>query len=102
YSGDGTYYDTGLGACGETNTNDDYIVALSHVLFDQYTPGTNPNDNTLCGREIIASYEGKSVKVTAVDRCEGCLEYDLDFSPAAFKQLADPDLGRIKITWEWV
>ena len=31
-----TYYTTGLGACGITNTDSDYIVAVSHDLFDNY------------------------------------------------------------------
>lgn len=101
FSGDGTYYDTGLGACGWTNVDTDYIAAIGHGLFDQYTPNGNPNHNTLCGKKIIAHYGGKSVEVTAVDRCEGCKPYDLDFSPAAFEQIADQLLGRIKITWQW-
>lgn len=101
HSGDGTYYDTGLGACGIVNVDTDYIVALSHSLFDQYTPNGNPNRNTLCGKKINAHYQGKTVQVTVTDRCEGCAYNDLDFSPAAFKQIADQSLGRIKITWEW-
>lgn len=102
YAGDGTWYETGLGACGQVNTDTDYIAALGWGLFDQYTPGTNPNVNTLCGRKIRVSYQGKSVVVTAVDRCEGCKPYDLDLSPAAFSQLAHQDVGRIKITWEMI
>ncbi|KAM9908754.1 hypothetical protein OXX79_000170 [Metschnikowia pulcherrima] len=102
FAGDGTWYYTGLGACGWVNTDQDYIVAIGHGLFDQYTPGTNPNENTLCGKKIRAHYQGKSVEVTAVDRCEGCKPYDIDFSPAAFSQLADQSVGRIKITWEWI
>lgn len=101
FSGEGTYYSTGLGACGETSVDTDYIVAISHELFDQYTPNGNPNKNTLCGKKIQASYEGKSVEVTVVDRCEGCAYYDLDFSPSAFADIADMDLGRIDITWDW-
>ncbi|WPK26611.1 hypothetical protein PUMCH_003969 [Australozyma saopauloensis] len=101
FNGQGTYYDTGLGACGIVNVDTDYIVALSHELFDQYTPGGNPNRNTLCGRKINAQYQGKSVQVTVTDRCEACKYYDLDFSPSAFLQLADQSLGRIDITWDW-
>jgi hypothetical protein len=37
---------------------------------------------------------GNSVTVTVVDRCEGCAEYDLDFSPAAFDVLASESVGR--------
>jgi len=101
FSGEGTFYDTGLGSCGVTNTDTDYIVAISHELYDKYTPNGNPNDNSLCGKKIKASYEGKSVEVTVVDRCEGCAYYDLDFSPSAFSDLASQNLGRIDITWEW-
>lgn len=102
FSGDGTYYDPGMGACGETNSDSDYIVAISKDLFDQYTPDGNSNHNTLCGKKIKAYYEGNSVEVTVVDRCEGCSYGSLDFSPTAFSQLADEGLGRIKITWNWV
>ncbi|KAF8824139.1 hypothetical protein HHX47_DHR9000054 [Lentinula edodes] len=35
-SGDGTYYDAGLGACGITNTDTDYIAAIGEDFFDQY------------------------------------------------------------------
>lgn len=100
FSGDGTYYSTGLGACGITNVDTDYIVAISHELFDQTSTG-NPNTNPVCGRKITAFFEGKSVEVTVTDRCEGCALHDLDFSPSAFSQIADQALGRIKITWNW-
>lgn len=41
--------------------------------------------------------------MTAVDRCVGCDSWDLDFSPAAFEQLASFDLGRIYgVQWQWV
>lgn len=101
FSGEGTYYDTGLGSCGITSTDNDYIVAISHELYDKYTPNGNPNHNTLCGKKIKASYEGNTVEVTVVDRCEGCSYYDLDFSPSAFSDLASKGLGRIDINWDW-
>ncbi|RKP31393.1 hypothetical protein METBISCDRAFT_1989, partial [Metschnikowia bicuspidata] len=100
-SGEGTYYATRLGACGYVNVDTDSIVALSHKLFDKYTPNGNPNRNTLCGKKINAYHEGKTVEVTVVDRCEACDERDLDFSPTAFTELADQVRGRIQITWEW-
>ena len=43
---------------------------------------------------------GKSVTIAITDRCVGCAEWDLDFSPAAFSQLADESVGRIHgMTW---
>lgn len=32
----GTFYDVGLGACGVTNVDTDYIVAVSTTLYDTY------------------------------------------------------------------
>ncbi|KAI0060600.1 hypothetical protein BV25DRAFT_1827786 [Artomyces pyxidatus] len=40
----GTWYDTGLGACGKTNANTDLVVAVSHTLYDNY-PGATANPN---------------------------------------------------------
>lgn len=102
HSGKGTYYTPGLGSCGETNTDSDKIVAVSHELYDSMKTSGNSNDNPVCGKKIKASYKGKSVEVTVVDRCEGCSPDDLDFSPSAFSEIADQSLGRIDITWEWV
>lgn len=101
-SGEGTYYDPDMGSCGEKSSADDLIVALSHSLYDEYTPNGNPNKNSLCGKKIRASYEGKSVDVKVVDRCVGCAKNDLDLSPAAFSKIADKDLGRIHLTWKWL
>lgn len=55
-TGQGTYYETGLGACGITNTDSDFIVAVSYLLFDAY-PGSNDNsnDDPVCGKKITAS-----------------------------------------------
>ncbi|KAM5533116.1 hypothetical protein V8D89_013259 [Ganoderma adspersum] len=105
HSGDGTYYATGLGSCGITNSDTDKIVAVSHLLYDQYPgyAGGNPNNNPLCKRMIRATYQGKSVEVMAVDRCTGCAMFDLDFSPSAFDALADESIGRLHgVEWEWI
>lgn len=104
-SGDGTFFDTGLGACGQTTSNTDLIAAVSMELYDSFPgySGGNPNNNPICGKKVKANYNGKSVIVTVVDRCVGCACGALDFSPAAFEQLADFDEGRIHgVTWSFV
>ncbi|KAI1754321.1 RlpA-like double-psi beta-barrel-protein domain-containing protein-containing protein [Xylaria castorea] len=101
-SGDLTYYAPGLGACGVYNSEDDAVVALSWQLFDGYTPNGNPNLNTLCGRQIQISLGGNSAVVTVRDRCQGCQKDDLDVPVKVFSQLADPDAGRVRMTWDWV
>jgi expansin (peptidoglycan-binding protein) len=97
-----TYYDPGLGACGDTHSGSDYVVALNYVDFDPHTPNDNPNNNDLCGRRIRASYNGKTVEATIVDRCPGCPQGGLDFSPVAFQALANLDVGIIQGTWDYI
>ncbi|MCJ1420079.1 hypothetical protein MMC32_006436 [Xylographa parallela] len=108
FTGDLTYYGPGLGACGVTSSNTDNIVSLSHFLFDSQSVGTNPNANPLCGLTIRAerfdeqANAMRSVDLTVVDRCTGCAPTDLDVSPGAFDQLADPVKGRVDVTWAWL
>ncbi|CAK5264142.1 unnamed protein product [Mycena citricolor] len=105
FSGSGTFFNPGLGACGIFNTNADFIVAVSAFVFDTFPGATsNPNANPICGRRIVANFQGRSVVATVTDRCAGCAGTgDLDFSPAAFSQLADPSVGRIfGVTWNFI
>ncbi|KAF2188661.1 hypothetical protein K469DRAFT_703264 [Zopfia rhizophila CBS 207.26] len=106
YTGDLTYYDPGLGACGIPSSSSDAIVSISHFTFDAVQKGTDPNQNPLCGRKIRAQRvnDGKTVSVDlkVVDRCTGCQPTDIDVSPTMFAKLADPDLGRVPVTWAWV
>jgi len=103
-SGDGTYYDTGLGACGWTNTDSDMIAAIAFGTFDTYPGynGANPNNNPICGKTVTATYGANTATVTIVDRCAGCMkDSSLDFSPAAFQLLSPLGAGRIQIEWSW-
>jgi len=103
--GDGTYYATGLGACGIVNKDTDFIAAVSEDFFDTFPGynGANPNNNGLCGRKVSVNYQGKTITVSLTDRCTGCAYSSLDFSPSAFKALADPAIGRIHgLTWHFI
>ncbi|KAF2013047.1 hypothetical protein BU24DRAFT_425610 [Aaosphaeria arxii CBS 175.79] len=108
YTGDLTFYDPGLGACGIDSTSSDHIVAISHFTFDAAQKGSDPNQNPLCRRKIRARRvnedTGKTVSIdlTVVDRCTGCQPTDIDVSPAVFNQLSNPDLGRVPVTWAWL
>lgn len=88
-------YEAGLGACGWYNSDSDYIVAISELIFLTWPGATdNPNDNPVCGKKIRATYAGKSVDVTVVDYCVGCSNpWHLDMSPGAFQQLNTLDNG---------
>lgn len=80
--GTGTYYDVaaGVGSCGETNSNDDMVVAVNH---DQMKNGANPNKNPYCDKKInIIGKTGISVQARIVDTCPGCDSGSLDMSSA--------------------
>ncbi|KAI7372231.1 hypothetical protein KC354_g21 [Hortaea werneckii] len=111
FTGDLTYYQPGLGACGITST-DDFIVALSHILFDEAGSSTdaggNSNENPLCGRILRATRYNeeagaqRSVDLRVVDRCTGCEVDDLDTSLKAFERLAPSASGRVDVSWAWL
>lgn len=103
HSGQGTWFDTGLGSCGDTDTDSDFIVAVSHDLYDSFPgyDGVNPNNNPVCGKKVHITYQGNSVDCTVVDRCTGCAMWDLDMTPTAFQQLAPLGAGRIQIEWDF-
>ncbi|OAP62366.1 hypothetical protein AYL99_04569 [Fonsecaea erecta] len=102
YTGDLTYYEPGLGACGVSSSDNDKIVAISHIVFDAVSVGSNPNANPLCGKKIRARRDNKSVDLTVVDRCTGCQPMDIDVTINTFAELADVDLGRVLVQWNWL
>ncbi|KAK7460920.1 hypothetical protein VKT23_008848 [Stygiomarasmius scandens] len=92
-SGSATFFNPGLGACGFTNTDSDFIVAVSSQIFN----------SGLCNRQMNVNFQGRNVQVTVVDSCPGCGAGDIDLSPAAFSQLASLDAGRIQpVQWNIV
>ncbi|KAM5350373.1 hypothetical protein ACJ41O_006878 [Fusarium nematophilum] len=91
--GEITYYNPGLGACGQTHTDGDMVVAVSAALFDADRP---------CGRQIRVRGDAGEALVTVVDRCGGCAYNDLDLSPVAFQQsIGDLGIGRRVASWDW-
>lgn len=126
FQGDLTYYTPGLGACGIASSDSDDICAVSHIVFDAVSKGSDPNSNSLCGLKVRATRfdervnAQRSVDLKVVDRCmfsrrtcleaerlmvhlgTGCAPTDIDVSPGVFKKLADPALGRVSVTWAWL
>lgn len=108
HTGDWTYYEPGLGACGITSSADEDIVSISHFLWDAASTSSNPNDNPYCGKKLRARRfnealgEERSVDLTVVDRCTGCQPTDIDTSLSAFEKLAPMELGRVTVSWAWL
>ncbi|KAK6354899.1 hypothetical protein TWF696_004030 [Orbilia brochopaga] len=105
YYGEGTYYDCGLGSCGNTNTNDDYVVAMSKLRMAPMDNG-NPNTNPLCGQKVRV-YSDKApdgVDFTVQDKCPGCPNpNDLDICSGPFlDKMGTEAEGRIKIWWHFI
>ncbi|KAG6358953.1 hypothetical protein INS49_012473 [Diaporthe citri] len=91
YSGDMTYFYPGLGACGQTNNNNDAVAAVSPAVYAS---------GGACGKTATIHYNGKSTTVKVVDLCPGCSTGSIDVSPTAFQKLASLDAGRVQVTWE--
>ncbi|KAF8310653.1 barwin-like endoglucanase, partial [Clavulina sp. PMI_390] len=79
----------GLGACGWTNSNSDYIVAMS---ASRYT-------SSVCGKMVSITANGKTHTAEVVDECPGCSANSLDMSPTLFSYFADESVGVISIEW---
>ncbi|PGH12696.1 hypothetical protein AJ80_06642 [Polytolypa hystricis UAMH7299] len=102
YTGDLTYYDPGLGACGIISSGSEPICAVSRLLYDAASTSSDPNQNPLCGKMIRLKRGDRSVDVKVVDRCEECKATDIDVSMSVFEELAEIDLGRVDVQWAWL
>lgn len=91
YSGDMTYFNPGLGACGQTNNDNDAVAAVSSAVY---------SSGGACNKQATLHYNGKSTTVKVVDLCPSCATGSIDVSPSAFQKLAPLSAGRVQITWE--
>ncbi|KAI0156785.1 RlpA-like double-psi beta-barrel-protein domain-containing protein-containing protein [Xylariaceae sp. FL1272] len=90
YTGDITYYEPGLGACGETNTDSEDVVALSTADYDGN-----------CGKTITITKDGNTAQAKVVDKCPSCASGSIDVSSTVFTQLADLSVGRTTVSWSF-
>ncbi|KAF9069047.1 RlpA-like double-psi beta-barrel-protein domain-containing protein-containing protein [Rhodocollybia butyracea] len=85
-TGDLTWFDAGLGACGETNTASDYIVALNS---DQWDGGSH------CFAMITITHQGRSEQAQITDQCPTCSYGQLDLSEGLFAALSGGDPSEV-------
>ncbi|KAJ8132701.1 hypothetical protein O1611_g920 [Lasiodiplodia mahajangana] len=90
FTGDITYYQPGLGACGETNSDSEAVVALSPSQY-----------NGNCGKSITITKDGKTAKAKVVDKCPSCASGAIDVSSTVFQSLADLSVGRTTVSWSF-
>ncbi|KAI0791835.1 RlpA-like double-psi beta-barrel-protein domain-containing protein-containing protein [Abortiporus biennis] len=94
HTGRGTFYYTGLGACGWTNHDSEAVIAISSSIFGK---GGN------CGQyvQITNTKNKKTTFAKTVDSCPGCGSGDLDMSPSTFQKLGTLDQGVLSISWHF-
>ena len=102
HHGDGTCYDTGLGACGQYSRNRQLVAAVSVGVYGSHP---NPNNAPICGRQAcVQRLDGsRRVTVTIVDKCMGCKHGGIDLSLGAASRLKVAgdcvSFGRIPVKW---
>jgi len=85
-----TLYDAGKGACGQTNTNSDFIVALNAVQF---------GSGGYCFQMITITVNGKTATAQITDECMGCPYGGLDLSRGLFSYFASELAGVLTGSW---
>ncbi|KAI2619750.1 RlpA-like double-psi beta-barrel-protein domain-containing protein-containing protein [Hypomontagnella submonticulosa] len=93
FNGDITYYEPGLGSCGETNSDSERVVALSPAQFAA--------DPAACGKTIQISLDGHTTTAKVVDKCPSCSAESIDVSSTVFQDLAPLTVGRTQIEWDY-
>ncbi|KNZ74866.1 hypothetical protein J132_05864 [Termitomyces sp. J132] len=91
------WFNVGLGSCGQTNVDSDYIVALNPKT---YAGGAH------CGKKIRITDKatGVSAIATVRDTCPGCGTGDLGtyMSPSLFSHFESLDKGTFKVEWSFL
>ncbi|KAF8447921.1 RlpA-like double-psi beta-barrel-protein domain-containing protein-containing protein [Boletus edulis BED1] len=87
-----TYYDVGLGACGNTNQPSDFVVALDIAQF---------NGGQFCFQMITITIGPLTTQAQIVDECPGCPPNGLDFSSGLFQFFGPLGNGVLTGTWNF-
>ncbi|KAJ1302884.1 hypothetical protein OPQ81_003183 [Rhizoctonia solani] len=93
YTGQATYFEPGLGACGGVNGRTEHIVALNQAQWD---------GGAHCWHHVMIQAYGKQIEAAVVDLCPGCSWGDLDMAPGLFESFTSLDVGRFGITWWYI
>ncbi|ORX35291.1 hypothetical protein BD324DRAFT_661339 [Kockovaella imperatae] len=94
FTGRGTWFDVGLGACGQWSTSNQLIVALNSPQYGGGYPGPQ------CFKYITVQANGVTVGgVQIMDECPTCDWGGLDMSQGLFQRFADLGVGVLSITW---
>ncbi|ODV61322.1 RlpA-like double-psi beta-barrel domain-containing protein ASCRUDRAFT_34082, partial [Ascoidea rubescens DSM 1968] len=98
--GRATHYTPSADHCGTSSSSSDFVVAIGYNLY-MSNDVTSRGVSEYCGKTLTATYNGKSVTAKIVDSCASCSDEQIDFSPVAFQQLADLDVGVLQVEWSF-
>ncbi|KAL4244646.1 RlpA-like domain superfamily protein [Abortiporus biennis] len=88
-----TFFNPGVGVCGDVNTANDFIVAINSVFFDAF------RRTQICNQTMLVQAFGKTLAVKVVDECPTCGFNNIDLSPAAFEFFAPLSTGAFQVQW---
>ncbi|KLO11474.1 hypothetical protein SCHPADRAFT_905976 [Schizopora paradoxa] len=84
----------GLGACGEIDTDNDAVIAISTDLFDG-------GAHCLQWVKITDEANGVTAFGKAVDICPSCDLHSIELSPILFAMFEDLSEGVIQVEWNF-
>ncbi|KAG8897044.1 hypothetical protein FRC00_004889 [Tulasnella sp. 408] len=90
FSGRGTWFNVGLGACGKRNKDSQPIIAMNKPQW---------SNGKLCGKWLTIKANGKTARGYIEDLCPSCKKGALDLSPSLFKKFAPLSKGVITVNW---
>ncbi|THV03881.1 riboflavin aldehyde-forming enzyme [Dendrothele bispora CBS 962.96] len=95
--GRGTWFEVGLGNCGQWSVDSDHIVAIAKSRYDANNGGN-------CGQWVqITDQKNGHVKYgLTLDSCQSCGSGDLDMSPSLFKLFEPLSVGVLNIKWNFM
>ncbi|RYP90760.1 hypothetical protein DL770_003093 [Monosporascus sp. CRB-9-2] len=84
------------------------LLALACTVSSAVAFSTDPlrelpesNNCPSCGKTMRIHCNGNTTTAKVVDKCKGCAGDSIDVTKAVFGDLADLNLGRVQVTWEW-
>jgi hypothetical protein len=88
-----TWYDVGLGACGQTDGPGDDIIALTVQMYGNGYPGPQ------CFKGVTIECNGKTHNAVIKDECMGCPYCGIDMSTGLFQKFAGLGAGVLSCNW---
>ncbi|KAK7469366.1 hypothetical protein VKT23_003841 [Stygiomarasmius scandens] len=95
--GRGTWFEVGLGNCGQWSVDSDKIVAIAKSRYD-----ANNGGNCNQWVHITDQKNGRVEYALVLDSCQSCTDGDLDMSPSLFKEFEPLSVGVLQIKWNFM